>query len=80
MYSHLIVVFFIISLMSVIWAKDLNAQGFKTDVQEDSRVWLIEFYSPMCGSCTEFAPTWTKIESYMKSVSTGILNFYVFPL
>jgi hypothetical protein len=53
-------------------AKDLDASKFQTDVVSDNRVWLVEFYSAMCGSCTEFAPTWTKIEGAMKSIATGM--------
>jgi hypothetical protein len=52
-------------------AKDLDAGAFQETVVNDDRVWLVEFYSPMCGSCSEFAPTWNKIETAMKSIATG---------
>ena len=53
---------------------DLSAADFDNTVLKDDRVWLVEFYSPMCGSCTEFAPTWEKISASMKSVATGKIN------
>ena len=41
----------------------------------DETVWLIEFYSPMCGSCKEFAPTWSLLESKLKNkLKTGKVN------
>ena len=30
---------------------------------DDSDIWLVEFFSPMCGSCTEFKSTWTEVAS-----------------
>jgi thiol-disulfide isomerase/thioredoxin len=30
----------------------------------DGNVWLIEFYSPNCGHCVEFAPTYAEIAKY----------------
>ena len=40
----------------------------------DDRVWLVEFYSDMCGSCKEFAPKWEKIEKSLSNVATGKIN------
>ncbi len=28
---------------------------------DDPDVWLVEFYSPMCGSCAEFKSTWMEV-------------------
>ena len=28
---------------------------------DDSDVWLVEFFSPMCGSCEEFKSTWIEV-------------------
>jgi thiol-disulfide isomerase/thioredoxin len=48
---------------------DLDASRFKKSVLEDDKVWLVEFYSSMCGGCQEFASTWDKIENeFSKSV------------
>ena len=28
---------------------------------DDSDIWLVEFFSPMCGSCEEFKSTWIEV-------------------
>lgn len=48
--------------LQVVLALDLNLESFQ-QLLSDERVAVIEFYSPMCGSCKEFAISWTKIES-----------------
>lgn len=53
---------------------DLDPASFEQEVLRDDRVWLIEFYSPMCGSCTEFTPTWTRLQNQMISIATGKIN------
>jgi len=47
---------------------------FDAVVMQDPRVFCIEFYSSMCGSCTEFAPTWATLEGKMTSVVTAKVN------
>ena len=32
---------------------DIDPAKFNELVLQDTRVWAVEFYSPMCGSCTE---------------------------
>lgn len=49
-------------------------RGFDGDFLTDERAVLVEFYSGMCGSCKEFAPTWTKIEKAAKSIATAKVN------
>lgn len=39
---------------------ELNSRNFGHNVR-DGNVWLIEFYSPSCGHCVEFAPTYEDI-------------------
>lgn len=59
----------------VLAAADLQPSSFSNDVVGSERVWLVEFYSAMCGSCKEFAPTWEKIEFSLKSkLSLGKVN------
>eukprot|EP01035_Chromulina_nebulosa_P031200 gene31200-41573_t len=54
---------------------DLDPLSFRKTVGEDFAVWLVEFYSPMCGSCKEFSPTWTSLESSLSNkVKTGKIN------
>ena len=55
-------------------AADLDPDNFQSTVLDDSRVWVVEFYSGMCGSCQEFAPTWERLEKSLKSVATGKVN------
>lgn len=53
---------------------DLDASTFKTTVLDDERVWLVEFYSAMCGGCKEFASTWDRIEkAYQKGSTSGAI-------
>mmetsp|Transcript_7771 Transcript_7771/g.13084 ORF Transcript_7771/g.13084 Transcript_7771/m.13084 type:complete len:142 (-) Transcript_7771:155-580(-) len=53
---------------------DIDPARFDELVLKDTRVWAVEFYSPMCGSCTEFAPTWATLESKFKSIESGKIN------
>ena len=36
----------------------LDADNFDSVVTASGKPWVVEFYSEMCGSCKEFAPTW----------------------
>ena len=36
----------------------ITNENFASVVTESGKPWVIEFYSEMCGSCKEFAPTW----------------------
>ena len=47
----------------------------RSTIVNDEKVWLIEFYSPMCGSCKEFSPIWTDIESSLRNkINTAKIN------
>ena len=54
--------------------KEWTLEEFKKNVIEDDRVWLVEFYSGMCGSCKEFAPTWDRIEMSLNDVLKTKVN------
>ena len=58
----------------VVGAAELAGLKFQTEVVEDSRVWIVEFFSPMCGSCQEFASIWEKVEANMKTIRVGKIN------
>ena len=45
-----------------------NSKEFESQVMFDKRVWLVEFYSPKCSSCNEFAETWKDLSENMISV------------
>ena len=55
-------------------SNDFDMTSFKSNVIDDERVWLVEFYSTMCGSCKEFSGVWSKIEASMKSIETTKIN------
>ena len=59
----------ILSLLNII----VHGSNFK-EVMEDERVFMVEFYSGMCGSCREFSPTWTKLENVAKNIATTKVN------
>jgi hypothetical protein len=50
---------------------DLDPATFQQTVLNDGRVWMVEFYSAMCGGCQEFASTWERIEKAFSEGSTG---------
>lgn len=66
-------IFIIIALtiLSLIKSLDLDSKLFNTEVIGDDKVWLIEFYHPMCGSCSSFSPIWNQIEKEIHNVRTG---------
>ena len=54
---------------------DIQPDTFDSQVIQSPRVWLVEFYSGMCGSCKEFSPVWDRLESTLKnSLSLGKIN------
>jgi thioredoxin-like negative regulator of GroEL len=55
-------------------AEDMDLATFKSTILTDEKVWLVEFYSGMCGSCKEFSATWSKVEKSMKSIATAKIN------
>ena len=74
--TAIILVLLLSTLLLSVFSADLviKATDFEAEVIKDERVWIIEFYSPMCGSCTEFSPTWEKIEKSVKSMVTAKIN------
>mmetsp|Transcript_29579 Transcript_29579/g.65584 ORF Transcript_29579/g.65584 Transcript_29579/m.65584 type:complete len:145 (+) Transcript_29579:26-460(+) len=67
----------LLSLLALLFAvacADLDASSFTATVLEDDKVWLVEFYSSMCGGCTEFAPTWDRVAAALPGVKTGKIN------
>lgn len=69
-----ILILFGIFILTLSVHEKFDLINFKNKVLEDDRVWLLEFYSPMCGSCTEFSPTWSKLETSAKSIVTSKVN------
>jgi len=46
---------------------DLDESTFISEVVQGSKDFLIEFYSPLCGACQNFSPTFDKIATMLKS-------------
>jgi thioredoxin-like negative regulator of GroEL len=65
--------FFLLAIAPVLCV-DLDPLQFQTQVLEDETAWVVEFYSPMCGSCKEFTPVWNSLEKKIKSMKTGKIN------
>ena len=38
---------------------------------DDTDIWLVEFFSPMCGSCTDFKSTWAEVSSALNGQVSG---------
>lgn len=71
--------FFLFSLLlatslTVTLSNEYDLASFKRDVINDERVWLVYFYSAMCGSCREFSGVWGKVDASMKSIVTAKIN------
>ena len=41
----------------------LTSNNWGTEVLASKNVWIVEYYSKMCGSCKEFTPTWDALKS-----------------
>lgn len=48
----------------------LDASNFADAVAAKPTPWLIEFYSNMCSSCREFAPTWDALVDKLQGVES----------
>ena len=48
--------------------KTLDAEDFREQVQQDSGVWLVEFYAPWCGHCKELAPEYRRAAKALAGV------------
>lgn len=67
---------FVVLLLQLEYCQgDLNVDDFETEVIDSNYIYLVKFFSSMCGSCKEFEPVWnTVVESVAKKVKTGKVN------
>lgn len=76
----LMLIVLLVFLCALVHGADLDPATFEATVVNDSRVWIVEFYSAMCGGCQEFASTWDRIaEAFSESshggaIATGKIN------
>ncbi|KAL3312698.1 hypothetical protein Ciccas_008706 [Cichlidogyrus casuarinus] len=47
---------------------ELTDSNFDSKVTSSNGVWIVEFYSPNCGHCVQFAPAYKKAASVLKGV------------
>ena len=69
----LAVVVLVISCLFAVYAEH-DVTSFASEIIDDERVWLVEFYSTMCGSCKEFSTVWEKVDASMRSIVTAQVN------
>jgi len=44
-------------------------------MEDDERAWLVEFHSPMCGSCKEFEPVFKRVSASLgQNIAVGTVN------
>jgi len=48
--------------------KVLDPKSFREQVQQDSGVWMVEFYAPWCGHCKQLAPEFKKAAKALEGV------------
>jgi thiol-disulfide isomerase/thioredoxin len=66
----------IVSLVAISSAviKEYTQENFD-EILHDDKVFIIKFYSPMCGTCKEFAPVWEKFTRTLgDQVEYGAVN------
>jgi len=68
----------LLSSTAVIFSETVPAKDPRAlyeHITNSNQVGMIEFYSSMCGGCTEFAPTWKRIaEKVEPFIITGKIN------
>ena len=74
MWLNIVVLSFLVALALAAEEKAWTLDEFKNSVIKDERVWLVEFYSGMCGSCKEFAPIWDHVAQSMPDLMKTKVN------
>ena len=55
--------------------QDLKGHEFDSVVVDSKEVYLVEFYSGMCGSCKEFSPIWNEVAASLQGkIETEKIN------
>ena len=76
MFKKIILLIFIISfnLFISVQIYKINIDNFTSTVIKSPNIWIIEYYSEMCGTCQEFYETWNSLTKSFEGVKFGRVN------
>ena len=76
MFKKIILLIFIISfnLFISVQIYKINIDNFTSTVIKSANIWIIEYYSEMCGTCQEFYETWNSLTKSFEGVKFGRVN------
>ena len=53
---------------------EITSKNFASTVEGSDELWMLEFYSDMCGSCKEFKPTFEALASAFPGIKSAGVN------
>ena len=53
---------------------EITSKNFASTVEGSDELWMLEFYSDMCGSCKEFKPTFEALAGAFPSIKSAGVN------
>ena len=76
MFKIIILILFIISFnsSSSVEIHKINIDNFTSTVIKYPNIWILEYYSEMCGTCQEFYETWNSLTKSFEGVKFGRVN------
>ena len=76
MFKIIILILFIISFnsSSSVEIHKINIDNFTSTVIKSPNIWILEYYSEMCGTCQEFYETWNSLTKSFEGVKFGRVN------
>ena len=75
MYIRFILILFIIVFnLCFNQIHKITIDNFNSLVINSKKIWVIEYYSEMCGTCQEFYETWDSLTNSFKEVNYGRVN------
>ena len=76
MFKKIILFLFFISfnLFISVQIYKINIDNFTSTVIKSANIWIIEYYSEMCGTCQEFYETWNSLTKSFEGVKFGRVN------
>lgn len=64
----------LVAVMMQVTLAEVTPETFDSAVVNSDKVWVVKFYSSMCGACQEFQPTWDKLKGSVDSVEFAEIN------